>query len=223
MSKISKFAVTRAKERPGFPIRNSKFREGPAFTILELLIVISIIVILAALILGTVGYVQTKAARSRAEAEIAAMSAACESYKADNGTYPMSASTNSLKANSDGDPTQTGYLNASLYLYEELTGDHNNDRATTSSDDASGNGVTPKTYLTFRPTQLLPAPPSTASVTAVCDPFGNSYGYSTAKAAAPTGSDGYNPTFDLWTTCGATKPGTGQTWDQYQAQWIKNW
>ena len=43
---------------------------------------------LAGLVLSTVGYVQKKGARSRAETEIAAMSAACESYKADNGIYP---------------------------------------------------------------------------------------------------------------------------------------
>src|SRR6184192_3861885 len=59
-----------------------------AFTIIELLVVISIIIILAGLILSTVGYVQKKGARSRAEAEIAAMSAALESYKADTGIYP---------------------------------------------------------------------------------------------------------------------------------------
>lgn len=55
---------------------------------MELLVVITIIAILAALVLQTAGYVQKKAARSRAEAEIAALSAALESYKADNGDYP---------------------------------------------------------------------------------------------------------------------------------------
>ncbi len=47
-----------------------------------------IIFILAALILATSNYVQNKGARARAETEIAAMSAALESYKADNGIYP---------------------------------------------------------------------------------------------------------------------------------------
>ena len=47
-----------------------------AFTIIELLVVITIIIILGSLILSTVGYVQKKGARSRAEAEMAAMSAA---------------------------------------------------------------------------------------------------------------------------------------------------
>ncbi|HEX8678402.1 MAG TPA: hypothetical protein VF683_00455, partial [Chthoniobacterales bacterium] len=52
-------------------------------------------------------------------------------------------------------------------------------------------------------------------VTAIRDPFGNPYGYSTAKAANPAGSVGYNPTFDLWSTGG--EDGANPL------QWIKNW
>ena len=80
-----------------------------AFTILELLIVISIIIVLAGLILATSGYVQKKGARSRTEAEIAAMSAALENYKADNGIYPTSPETDALKANAMGDPMSPVY------------------------------------------------------------------------------------------------------------------
>src|SRR6266540_5488503 len=58
-----------------------------AFTLIELIVVVTVIVILVGLILSTVGYVQKKGARARAETEIAAMSAACENYKADNGVY----------------------------------------------------------------------------------------------------------------------------------------
>jgi hypothetical protein len=46
------------------------------------------------------------------------------------------------------------------------------------------------------------------------DPFGNGYGYSTAYQV--TASDGYNPTFDLWSTASETTAGK-------EAQWIKNW
>ena len=81
-----------------FVSRHSSFRKASGFTIIELLIVITIIIILAALILGTVGYVQKKAARSRAEAEIAALSAACENYKADNGVYPTNQDTYGIDA-----------------------------------------------------------------------------------------------------------------------------
>src|SRR5207248_10097832 len=92
------------------------------FTIIELLVVISIIIILAGLILSTVGYVQKKGARSRAEAEIAAISAALENYKADNGIYPTDATTTETL-----DPAvtinMTYYALASLYLYKQLSGD----------------------------------------------------------------------------------------------------
>ena len=71
-------------------------------TLIELLVVIAIIAILAALVLSTAGYVQKKGATSRAEAEVAALSAALESYKADNGDYPSSTNypNNSTNSNS---------------------------------------------------------------------------------------------------------------------------
>src|SRR5947209_4730578 len=139
-----------------------------AFTLIELLVVISIIIILVGLILSTVGYVQKKGARSRAEAEIAAMSAALESYKADNGIYPTDASTSALKANTMADPTQTAYQNASLSLYKMLSGDADND---------SNRVAESKTYFPFKPNQLYPLSQNQA-VTFIRDPFGNSYGYS---------------------------------------------
>jgi prepilin-type N-terminal cleavage/methylation domain-containing protein len=61
----------------------------PGFTLIELLVVIAIIAILAGLVLQTAGFVQRKGATSRAEAEVAALSAALESYKADMGDYPL--------------------------------------------------------------------------------------------------------------------------------------
>ena len=68
-------------------------RRHTAFTLIELIVVVGIIAILAGLLLSTAGYARKKAARARAETEIAAMSAACESYKADNGVYPRGPAT----------------------------------------------------------------------------------------------------------------------------------
>src|SRR5882672_4133796 len=99
-----------------------------AFTIIELLVVIAIIIILASLILSTAGYVQKKGARSRAEAEIAAISAALESYKADNGIYPTTANTTALDARTA--INSSIYQSASFDLYSALTGDTNGDRTT---------------------------------------------------------------------------------------------
>src|SRR5882762_5531037 len=78
-----------------------------AFTLIELIVVFTIIIILAGLVLSTVGYARKKGARARAETEIAAISAACESYKADNGIYPTSADTNSLDPKTNGNPGST--------------------------------------------------------------------------------------------------------------------
>src|SRR5947209_16582659 len=98
-----------------FGIRHSSFGAEGAFTLVELLVVIAIIIILAGLILSTMGYVRKKGARARAETEIAAMSAACESYKADNGIYPSDANTISLTATNTDSAT---YSAASLALYK---------------------------------------------------------------------------------------------------------
>jgi prepilin-type N-terminal cleavage/methylation domain-containing protein len=207
-----------ARIRPS-GLTGSSFGARGGFTLIELLVVIAIIIVLAGLVLSTVGYVQKKGARSRAETEIAAMSAACESYKADNGVYPTSTPTNQLMANSNGDPTRAIYQNASLYLYEELSGDHNADRIVNAADDLSGGGIVPKTYFTFKPNNLLPAPPSASTVISLRDPFGNSYGYSTFESANPGSANGNNPTFDLWSTDGTISAANPPD----QSQWIKNW
>jgi prepilin-type N-terminal cleavage/methylation domain-containing protein len=185
---------------------------GAAFTLIELIVVVGIILILAGLVLSTAGYARKKSARARAETEIAAISAACESYKADNAVYPRGSQTDALDSTNDGNPND--YLTASQYMYGEITGDRNFDGTTDSGA---------KSYMTFKPASLLRAdmsqPPSPSNpVLAIGDPFSNSYGYSTKMAA--TGSGGYNPTFDLWSTTGltASPPSTAD-----QNQWIKNW
>src|SRR6266576_5777932 len=155
---------------------HSSFSPGSAFTLIELIVVTTVIIILTGLVLSTVGYVQKKGARARAETEIAAISAACESYKADNGVYPRGNAadpstgtppfdTDNEDAKTDGNPTN--YANASLLLYKVLSGDMNANRHI----DA---GETGKSYFAFKQNMLLPAPPSTADVAAIRDPFGNS-------------------------------------------------
>ena len=47
-----------------------------------------------------------------------------------------------------------------------------------------------KSYLAFKPNMLDPADSTANRVTAIRDPFGNSYGYSTAKAADPRRHNG---------------------------------
>src|SRR5881394_2496477 len=93
--------VIRLPRRSRAKAPRSSFSARSAFTLIELIVVVGIILILAGLVLSTAGYARKKGARARAETEIAAMSAACESYKADNGIYPTNSDTNAL------DPTDT--------------------------------------------------------------------------------------------------------------------
>jgi type II secretory pathway pseudopilin PulG len=188
------------------------------FTILELLVVISIIIVLAGLVVATSAYVWKKGARSRTEAEIAAIAAALESYKADNGIYPFDNSTNGLDARTTLIPST--YQAASLLLYKSLSADTNANRAIDPAE-------TGKTYFTFKPNQLNPTD-QTQNVTSVRDPFGNSYGYSTAAnpMTNPTPSPspvGYNPTYDLWSTAGYEPLPSPTPTPTPQGFWIKNW
>ena len=177
-----------------------------AFTLIELILVVGIIIVLAGLVLSTVGYARKKGARARADTEIAALSAACENYKADNGVYPANSDTNALNAQTSVDPA--AYQAASLNLYNALFG-------ATAGSRTPNTGA--RSYFVFKPNMLFPAD-QTQTVQDIQDPFGNSYGYSTIDnpVANPNPTAGYNPTFDLWSTGGGTTTND-------VPKWIKNW
>ncbi len=82
-------------------MKNPLFQnQRPGFTLVEMLVTITIIVILAGLSLGGFKYVTTKQANAQAEIQIKLLESAIEEYKGDNGEYPKqdlgSSSTNSL-------------------------------------------------------------------------------------------------------------------------------
>jgi general secretion pathway protein G len=158
-------------------LRTVLHRSG--FTLIELLVVVAIIAILAGLVLQTAGFVQRKGATSRAEAEIAALSAALESYKADMGEYPRG--TNAGSGSNPG--TNNSFLRAALA-------------------PNGSNTLNPlnKVYFEF-PKGMGPqnADPMATNV-AVLDPFGNGYGYQFPGSTDRSGSN----FFDLWSTAGTT-------------------
>src|SRR4029077_14635616 len=90
-------------------------RLSGAFTVIELIVVVTVIVILTGLVLSTAGYARKKGARARAETETTAMSAPCESYRANNGIHPQNSDTNTLDpttSNFDPPPPPPGQTNA---------------------------------------------------------------------------------------------------------------
>ncbi len=152
------------------------------FTLIELLVVITVIAILAGLVLQTAGYVQKKAARSRAEAEIAALSAALESYKADMGDYPAGANGNPSITTATG--TANAFLRAALApstekVYFEFSKGMGTNTTTLSSETSQ----------------------------AILDPFGEGYGYYYTNSAAGAPNAGIRSGtnfFDLWSRSGTT-------------------
>lgn len=206
---------------PGFHHCDRHCGKTVGFTLVELLCVMTIIAILAALVLGTFQYAQQKGARSRSETEINALEAALESYKADNGTYPSSSETDSLGPVATS-YSPSAYVAAGQILYKALSGDTD-----FNFSNGMGGASAGKQYFEFKPNQLYSN--GTTSTTYPIDPWGNAYGYSTAQAnvaptALPATTPGFNPTFDLWSTAGSTEaPNPTPSSGTVDPKWIKNW
>jgi len=192
------------------------------FTLIELLTVMAIIAILTGLVLSISGFVNHKEATARADAEIHALSAACENYKSDNGNYPYivlngtasvsypsgsqtSGTTNipsdqldpRLNGNSSA-PGGTGstltYAQASLELYVALTSDTNNTQTTVQLSGSNNYLPSIKQDMLGRSNPSLPVNAQSNPITYLSDPFGNVYGYSTANAFFKACVDqGWNP------------------------------
>ena len=196
-----------------------KFRLA-SFTLVELLTVIGIIAILASLVLAGATGVMKKASRSRASAEIAAISTALENYKTDNGIYPPSTGLlgpgDTVGATYSTISTDTTYKASSHILFRELSG-------RTNYLDNPIVGV--KSYMTFKPNQLGNAKTGTgdsSSATFIADPWGYSYGYSTGDGLTVSTKYPYNGKgfFDLWST-GGVLADQGTTYATNV--WVGNW
>lgn len=200
------------------------------FTLIEMVVVVAVIIVLAALTIGIAGYAIRKGNSTQAENEIRAIQTHCDAYKEDHGTFPQNADTDALDPRLDFDPASPKYQKASLHLYSCVTGDFLPTGAPDGNPDVGS-----RTYGTFPPKQLSKVRGggvNAGTVLFVQDPFGLAYAYSTtgnrqeaayrsavrANPNAPRSTDakGFNPTFDLWSTAGGTT-------QEHRAKWIKNW
>lgn len=223
-----------------------KQRANHGFTLLEVLAVVVIILIIAGWIITAAQSANQRAARHRAEAEIKDIEMACETFRADYGSYPRSeqytepvtggeAPINPLR---DGNPNTDAYRKSSAYLYVALSGDANMDGKLKGEDEPS------KGYMDFQTNARMLAGQKDKNgkftrVDYLQDPFGNSYGYCTAgakqeadykaevdklgsKAKRATTQIGIRNTFDLWSTGGKIVTG-GSLSDSDRNAWVKNW
>jgi prepilin-type N-terminal cleavage/methylation domain-containing protein len=170
-------------------------RKSPqsAFTLLEMMAVIAIIVVLAGLVLSVAGYATRRSSQARAAGEIKMLESGCENYKNENGAYPReivsnngSGVTDVLSPKLHFTPTASQYSNASLFLYKELSGDKKG--ASGSLPDGAPEEGEPR-YLKDLDPRILnakrdPASKAILQVNYFQDPYGFPYGYSTAAAKA---------------------------------------
>lgn len=187
-----------------------------AFTLIELMAVITIIIILAGIVVGGLGYVNEKQAREKAKVQIALISKALEEYKLDNGIYPPT-------ADKSGTFTTNGTsTSADLYavlFYEGYDYAKQNSPATWVKTVGS-NTAFPKATRIYLPELdptnskqgwVDPATGTPPASTPIKDPWGNQYCYRTATNASGTANaNTQNPDFDLWSSGkdGKSVPGT---------------
>jgi general secretion pathway protein G len=159
------------------------------FTLIELMAVITIIIILAGLVVGGMGFVTERQAKEKAKVQLALLSKALEEYKLDFGTYPPT-------TNKGGPFTATAGSTTSSIMFDFLYFD--------SDRDGSG-GVGDADQKIYLP-ELDPVTSkqgwttgTAGKGTVILDPWGNQYCYRTATGTTGTANaDTQNPDFDLW-------------------------
>jgi general secretion pathway protein G len=187
-------------------------RKGrPAFTLIELMAVVTIIVILAGLVVGGLGFVTERQAKEKARVQIALLSKAIEEYKLEMGAYPGT-------SNAFGGTTATaagGDFSQALYtaLFKEGY-DYTNPATPPANHGTKATRIylpelDPRTSKQGWVDTTTGATP-TAGLK-VKDPWGNPYLYrvGTLASGAPNGT-AQNPDFDLWSKGkdGLTRTGT---------------
>ena len=197
-----------------------------AFTLVELIVVMTIILILVGLTIQAASGVLQASARGRCRSEIQGLTTALESYKNDNGAYPASSTllTNSAaspygSAVTGTDGSGSTYQGAAQVLYEALSGKINYQDTTLTATALTGAKVA---YMTFKVSQLggnmttISGGTVAANSTYVQDPWSYAYGYSTGTSSSyPYTGTGF---FDLWSTAGVLAPAATNS-----AAWIANW
>jgi len=153
-----------------------------AFTLIELLAVITIIGILAGLTLGAAGAVRRHGATSTAKAEVAALQAACDRFFSDNNFYPSNTSA------APSAPNPINYNNAGQTLFTNLFG----------RSSYTNTNVISKCYFQPKPAMVY----TNGSPNYFIDPWGYAYGYN---------SDGTNAPL-IWSTAGQTTSAGTNKW-----------
>jgi len=190
-----------------------------AFTLVELLVVITIISILMGLVLGAASGVRDKSYRSRAQVEVQAIENAAERYKTDNGDYPPISDKNGNSSITSSGTIYTynpsSYQTAAQNLFTLLMGRSSYSGTSTST-----------AYLELKSSQVGNA----TGTSTINDPWKNPYGYyyssngTVTGAATTTDKSLFNVASpDIWSTGGQNASATVNPANSVYLKWIKNW
>lgn len=144
------------------------------FTLLEMLLVMSVIVALGALVINASSGAQQMALRKKAEAEVRAIETAVEQYRHDSGQVPQANSTAGSPF-SEPNANSAGYATAAQLLFDALV------------------PINGKAYLPNR----INNPESTQEM--ILDPWGKPYGYNSATNLI---ANPRYPSVSIWSTGG---------------------
>lgn len=211
-------------------IRSNQHTSG--FTLLELLIVISIMALLASLTMMGFSSAQINSSRNRTSAFHRAIMSGLEAYHSDNGEYPEP--RGSSQRVSFG--TKDYDIGGALMLYQALSGDGNNEIKSDNTNTRSSNGIIDNDQeiaeikLKEMPKEMSKQTPNGWMI---MDGFGHPFQYTYPKRAAgePQGtpsSNTINTTYDLWSYADDDKhtneTGISAKQDvKIAGKWIKNW
>jgi prepilin-type N-terminal cleavage/methylation domain-containing protein len=212
------------------------------FTLLELLVVMVIIGILAAITLGAFRYAQESAARNRTVSAHGAIVAALEQYKEKFGEYPEPANEDEAESFSG----KSLHVGGAHMLYQAITADGNSAiefRAApatgVSESDGKVDEVEAENAITSSPlpkSVIFPpnAPAGSTRPRYLVDGWNRPFQYSRAAIdppppAPPAEKTAVNPTYDLWSLGPMASGGVPEnTLEARQdpavnGPWIKNW
>lgn len=222
-----------------------------AFTLVEMLIVITIIALLAALTLGGYTYAMRSSKRRVTTGTFEAIKLALERYNSEFGEFPQPASNNQL---AQFPPGQSMYdTSGAACLYQALTGDGYDQISGVTGNNATGAGgggssSDGKTEGTSEvKNKMFVEVPQTiytlkGSTYILIDGFGHPFQYAKAATTTPAAGGGnnnnnnnnnnnattINSTYDLWSysedEANTTKKSVNSLTDPtISTKWIKNW
>ena len=183
-------------------------RTARGFTLVELMIVISIIAILSAMSVGVVNFAQRRNRIAAAEATIQKLDIALRSYQGHCGVFPPTSET----------PKDN------RVMYGSLTGDMNHDGVYTPGE----NGDISKTHRIWRGPYIPVDPRNTGRDGMLKDPWGTPYGYFENQREEPMCD--VNPNSFLLYSCGPDLQATDASREDiidytqpHNKDTIKNW